>query len=173
MLGDLVVVVSPNSLIDSIPASILPICPILNRNNTISRLENQVRNIQHIVVRLPMPTNLMAFRLPAEDRPRHSNALPRLPSKNKTPASVFSGASGFMGALESFPFLFLSLVPYRQVFCHEKQENLFAPLRLCASPAWRDWLRVSALVEKKTAETEFCDNFIVLHAGDVNQNGLG
>jgi hypothetical protein len=28
-----------------------------------------------------------------------------------------------------------------------------------------------SLVEKKTAETEFWDNFIVLHAGDVNQNG--
>jgi hypothetical protein len=29
------------------------------------------------------------------------------------------------------------------------------------------------LVEKRTAETEFWDNFIVLHAGDVNQNGPG
>jgi hypothetical protein len=24
---------------------------------------------------------------------------------------------------------------YSQIFCQEKQENLFAPLRLCASPA--------------------------------------
>jgi len=29
-----------------------------------------------------------------------------------------------------------------------------------------------SLVVKKTAETEFWDNFIVLHAGDVNQNGV-
>jgi hypothetical protein len=28
-----------------------------------------------------------------------------------------------------------------------------------------------SLVEKRTVETEFWDNFIVLHAGDVNQNG--
>ena len=28
-----------------------------------------------------------------------------------------------------------------------------------------------SLVEKRTAETEFWDNFIVLHAGDVNENG--
>jgi hypothetical protein len=28
-----------------------------------------------------------------------------------------------------------------------------------------------SLVVKKAAETEFWDNFIVLHAGDVNQNG--
>jgi hypothetical protein len=29
----------------------------------------------------------------------------------------------------------------------------------------------ASLVEKRVAETEFWFNFIVLHAGDVNQNG--
>jgi len=55
--------------------------------------------------------------------------------KIQNPDLHLSGASGFMGFLGSFPFLFPSLVV------------------------------------KKTAETKFCHNFIVLHAGDVNQNG--
>jgi len=32
-------------------------------------------------------------------------------------------------------------------------------------------LLFASLVKKRKAETEFLDNFIVLHAGNVNQNG--
>jgi hypothetical protein len=63
----------------------------------------------------------------------HDFPLPSLKIQN--PDLHLSGASGFMGALGPFPFLF-------------------------PSP-----------VKKRTVETEFWDNFIILHAGDVNQNG--
>jgi hypothetical protein len=82
-----------------------------------------------------MPTSLIICSLPAEDRCRHSNAIPCVPSKYKTPTSVFPEHRGSWALWDHFHSSF---------------------------PFW---------LKKKTAETDFWDNFLVLHAGDVNQNG--
>jgi hypothetical protein len=78
-----------------------PISPVLNRDNTISRLENKARNIQHIVAHPFNDHNNRASCLPVEDRPRHSNALPAFP-QIQNPTSVYPEHRGSWALWDHF-----------------------------------------------------------------------
>jgi len=80
------------------------------------------------------PRDVLDFTDPRPMWKRPSTSSFRQNRKIQNPDLRESGASGFLGSVGQFPFLFPSLVV------------------------------------KKTAETEFWDNFIVLHGGEVNQN---